>query len=76
VRKAAAVAAEQVSHRSCTVGERHDLVVDAGTADVPLDQAGMASSSSIMMILTGLLMNSGSPRPKFMGSVIVNVLPL
>ena len=42
VREAAAVAAEQVVHRICTVGERHDLVVDAGTADIALDQAGVS----------------------------------
>ena len=39
---AGAIRAEQVVDRSCTVGERHDLVVDAGAADVALDQARMA----------------------------------
>ena len=38
----AAVAAEQIIHGGCTVGERHDLIVDAGTPDIPLDQAGVA----------------------------------
>ncbi len=51
---------EQIIDRGCTVGERHDVVIDAGTANVALDQTGVSSSSSIMMMVTGLLMYLGS----------------
>ena len=41
VRAAGPILAEQVVQRGCTVGERQNLIVDAGSADVPLDQAGV-----------------------------------
>src|SRR5262249_52140206 len=37
----AAILAEEIVDRGCTVGERHDLIVDTGSPDVPLDQAGV-----------------------------------
>ena len=76
--EAGPVLAEQVVQRFCTVGERHDLIVDTGTADIPLDQAGMAlvvldhddgdwiTHVSLFRLLAVQLI----------GSVIVNVLPL
>src|SRR5262249_1888519 len=39
---AGAVGAEQEFHRLGAVAERHDRIVDAGAADVLLDQAGVA----------------------------------
>ena len=75
--EAGSVLAEQVVQRVCTVGERHDLVVDAGAADIALDQAGMAlvvldhddgdwiAHVSVFRLLAVQLI----------GSVIVNVLP-
>jgi hypothetical protein len=70
--------AEQVIHRVCTVGERHDLVVDAGTADIALDQAGVA-----LVVLDhddgdwlAHDLCSGCSLFQLIGSVIVNVLPL
>ena len=71
------ILAEQIVHRSCTVGERDDLVVDAGAADVALDQAGMAlivldhddGDWITHVVLFRLLMF------QLIGSVIVNVLP-
>ena len=76
--EAGAIAAEQIVHRVCTVGERHDLVVDAGAADVALDQTGVAlvvldhddgdwlAHESLFRLLAVQLI----------GRVIVNVLPL
>src|SRR5258708_4941171 len=76
--KAAAIASEQIVRRFCTVAERHDVVVDAGTADIPLDQAGVP-----LVVLDhddgdGLVHVSlfRLPAVQAIGSVIVNVLPL
>src|ERR1700761_6972628 len=75
-----AITAEQILHRFCTVGERHDLIVDARSADVPLDQACMA-----FVILdhddgdgsVGVHDCSSRLLPvQLMGRVTVKVLPL
>src|SRR5579862_2726009 len=42
VREAVVGLLEQVAQRICTISERHDLIVHAGSADVPFDQAGVA----------------------------------
>src|SRR5262249_52641471 len=39
---AAAVLAEEIVDRGCTVGERLDLIVDTGSPDVALDQPGVS----------------------------------
>ena len=75
--EARSILAEQIVQRCCTAGERDDLIVDAGTADVALDQAGMAlvvldhddgdwiaHVSLFRLVMVQLI-----------GSVIVNVLP-
>jgi len=73
-----AVAAEQIVDRSCTVGERHDVVVDAGAADVSLDQTGVS-----LVVLDHDDGNWLAHVSLFrllavhaIGSVIVKVLPL
>ena len=74
--QARSILAEQIVQRGCTVGERLDLIVDTGSANIPLDQAGMAlivldhddgdwiTHVSVFRLADHL-----------MGSVIVNVLP-
>src|SRR5258705_3633726 len=42
VTEARSILAEQIAQRGCTAGERDNLIVDTGSANVPLDQAGMA----------------------------------
>src|SRR5215475_117741 len=75
-----AITAEQILHRICTVAERHDLIVDTGSPDVPLDQARVT-----FVILDHddgdgrIGVHESSLRAlvdHFMGRVIVNVLPL
>src|SRR5258706_15282886 len=75
--KAGAIAAEQVIYRSRTVGEWHDVIVDAGAADVSLDQTGVPlvvldhddgdwlAHEILFPVLSAQLM----------GNVIVKVLP-
>ncbi len=76
--EAAAVAAEQVIHRGCTVGERDDVVVDAGAADIPLNQAGVPlvvlDHDDGNWLVHVSLFRLVAVHAK--GSVIVNVLPL
>ena len=75
--EARAIAAEQIVQRRCTVGERDDLVVDAGAADIPLDQAGVAlvvldhdDGDGIAHVSLFRLL-----AVQVIGSVIVKVLP-
>src|SRR5882757_11548333 len=42
VSKTAAVLAKQIVQGGCTIGERDDLIVDTGSPDVALNQAGVS----------------------------------
>ena len=71
------VRAKQVVQGGCTAGERHYLIVDTGSAYIPLDQAGMAlivldhdDGDWITHVRVFRL-----PIGQLIGSVIVNVLP-
>src|SRR5437868_5044 len=77
VRAAGSILAEQVIDGGCTVGERQYLVVDAGPADVPLDQAGVPlivldhdDGDGIIHALRSLALAF-----QLIGSVTVKVLP-
>ena len=75
--EARSILAKQVVQRGCTVGERDYLIVDTGSTDIPLDQAGVAlivlnhdDDYWITHVRVFRL-----PIGQLIGSVIVNVLP-
>ena len=75
--EARSILAKQVVQGRCTVGERYYLIIDTGSTDIPLDQAGMAlvvldhdDSDWITHVRMFRLLDG-----QLIGSVIVNVLP-